>query len=493
MALPHDFPGEAFDDGVFCLGRAHGFLPREPPLATLPAPFTPLQHLLDRMPVFLDEAKGVRGLLGTPGAIAEAVDALPDLYPHVTALDSQADARLLAALFRGYAFLASAYTLEPAHQHHVAHGSYGKARTVLPPQIARPFVHVADTLGVHPWLDYHYAYSLCNWSIVDDTLPADQRMRWDNLRMAVRFSGQPDEAGFILLHVHIDSHAGPLLGSIGDALAAARRIQAGHDAWPALRDALTEHRDTMVQINEVRREMWQASRWQHYNDFRVFIMGITGNEALFGDGVIYEGVERFGGEPQQFRGQTGAQDDIIPTVDVFSGVLPYYPDNELTQYLLDLRAYRPRVVRRFMEALDAQVAQTDLWALMRTDPSCATILMGIVEQVHDFRNGHWQFVQRYIMATTRYATATGGTPVTTWIPNQIEATLAYLGDLIDTVTPRRHELPAPLLVEFDRIAGLQPERVGVLHAQVAELAKTHYDAELVYKLNERFREGPVVA
>ena len=43
-------------------------------------------------------------------------------------------------------------------------------------------------------------------------------------------------------------------------------------------------------MNSRRREMWKASRWNHYNDFRVFIMGVKGNEELFGDGVIYEGV-----------------------------------------------------------------------------------------------------------------------------------------------------------------------------------------------------------
>ena len=42
-------------------------------------------------------------------------------------------------------------------------------------------------------------------------------------------------------------------------------------------------------------------------------MGVKGNTELFGDGVLYENVWD---EPKAFRGQTGAQDDIIPMQDI---------------------------------------------------------------------------------------------------------------------------------------------------------------------------------
>jgi indoleamine 2,3-dioxygenase len=105
----------------------------------------------------------------------------------------------------------------------------------------------------------------------------------------------------------------------------------------------------MKQMNERRKEMWKASRWQRYNDFRIFIMGVKGNTELFGDGVVYENVWD---EPKAFRGQTGAQDDIIPMQDIFSGVIFYYPENELTKYLLDLRLYRPTCVQDFFKDLE---------------------------------------------------------------------------------------------------------------------------------------------
>jgi indoleamine 2,3-dioxygenase len=203
-------------------------------------------------------------------------------------------------------------------------------------------------------------------------------------------------------------------------------------------------------------------------------------------------VDRFGGAPQRFRGQTGAQDDVIPTVDVFSGVEPWYPENELTRYLLDLRDYRPPVVQRWLEDLRAEVRRLSLWDLMRGDPVSAVLLLGIVEQVYLFRNGHWQFVQKYILANTRYTIATGGTPVTTWIPNQIEATLAYMGELLQILAPQQNSLPEPLRDEMARNLALHPERVKILHAQIDELTKAHYDAKRVYDLNRQFAEGPAV-
>ena len=37
------------------------------------------------------------------------------------------------------------------------------------------------------------------------------------------------------------------------------------------------------------------------------------------------------------------------------------------------------------------------------------------------------------MANTKYAKATGGTPIISWIPNQITAVLNYMSDVIDLI------------------------------------------------------------
>ena len=40
---------DRYDDGIFRIGRKHGFLPQRSPLVRLPAPFDPIQRLLDEI------------------------------------------------------------------------------------------------------------------------------------------------------------------------------------------------------------------------------------------------------------------------------------------------------------------------------------------------------------------------------------------------------------------------------------------------------------
>ena len=142
---------------------------------------------------------------------------------------------------------------------------------------------------------------------------------------------------------------------------------------------------------------------------------MKGNEELFGPGIVYQGC--FNDEPRAFRGQTGAQDDIIPTQDIFTGLTEYYPQNKLTEYLVDLRQYRPRCVQTFFDDLRAAFGGKALLKHLSQLPvegaedSAATAahraealvwLWRIVDEIYRFRNGHWQFVQQYIMANTRY-------------------------------------------------------------------------------------------
>jgi indoleamine 2,3-dioxygenase len=52
-------------------------------------------------------------------------------------------------------------------------------------------------------------------------------------------------------------------------------------------------------------------------------------------------------------------------------------------------------------------------------------LLGIVAEVYKFRFRHFNFVKKYIMENTKYPVATGGTPIHTWLPNQLKAVMAF--------------------------------------------------------------------
>ena len=68
------------------------------------------------------------------------------------------------------------------------------------------------------------------------------------------------------------------------------------------------------------------------------------------EGVIYEGVEAYGGRPQQFRGETGAQSSIVPALDAMLGV--GHKEDALRTYLQEMRTYMPPAHRAFIEALE---------------------------------------------------------------------------------------------------------------------------------------------
>jgi len=430
---------------------------------------------------------GAPGLLGTEGAIEAIVNLkLPN---YVEQVKKETDPFMLAALYRAYTFVASGYLLSPAHHSRDSNGTYGRAHERLPVNIAQPLCHVADALQVYPFLDYHYAYSLGNYVKWDPT----KGLHWNNLGMACSFTGGSDEVGFIMNHVYINEATPNLIKGVIGAVNAANnvfledpkregegvKLKTEAEHLEVIKVHLEGVLETMVDINSRRATMWKASRYQNYNDFRTFIMGIQGNTAVFGDGVVYEGCDDDPDRRRQYRGQTGAQDDIIPTMDIFSGVVDRYPDNMLTKYLLDLRSYRPVCVQRFFDDLRKSVKP--LHEIVAANRELSIIMLGIVEQIYYFRNGHWQFVQRYIMGNTRHPVATGGTPITSWLPNQIEAVLKTMAEIS---AKSIGEVQSKDSKEYQRILDLHNQRAALLENQLAELKSVDYSVERVFDLNK---------
>jgi len=103
-------------------------------------------------------------------------------------------------------------------------------------------------------------------------------------------------------------------------------------------------------------------------------------------------------------------------------------------------------------------------------------LMSVYEEIYLFRNGHWQFVQKYIMQNTAYPKATGGTPITSWIPNQIKAVLSAMRDLSLAMKTTPNFSMEQWQEEYDR-------KVKLLNKQLEIVAVEAFDPEAVFKLN----------
>ena len=117
-------------------------------------------------------------------------------------------------------------------------------------------------------------------------------------------------------------------------------------------------------------------------------------------------------------------------MDIFSGIINHYPKNELTHYLKDLRSYRPKCIQNFLEDVRLHFSSLNNSLLdqitINKNFKGLELLLDLLEEIYLFRNGHWQFVQKYIMQNTVYPKATGGTPIISWIPNQLNAVFLFL-------------------------------------------------------------------
>jgi indoleamine 2,3-dioxygenase len=165
----------------------------------------------------------------------------------------------------------------------------------LPRALAVPMVAVADRLGQQPLLQYS-GYVLDNWAMLDPT----KGVGLDNIYMIQKFAGGTDEAWFVLIHVAIEAQAGQALALFGPLIAAARA-----DDVATARDLLERIVAVWEGMNAIFHRMPEkCDPYMYFQRVRPYIHGWKDNPAL-GEGVIYEGVARYGGAHQAFRLQSG--------------------------------------------------------------------------------------------------------------------------------------------------------------------------------------------
>jgi len=178
----------------------------------------------------------------------------------------------------------------------------------------------------------------------------------------------------------------------------------------------------MTEINALMDGMWNKCKPGDYSSFRTFIFGIT-SQSMFPNGVVYEGYSE---EPMSFRGESGANDSIIPLCDNLLQVT--MPQTPLTDILQDFRQYRPGNHREFLAWVHQRAADISLrdFALDPSSPESAALYLHALNQVRDCRWRHWCFTREFILKKSKHPTATGGSPIVTWLPNQLQAVLEQM-------------------------------------------------------------------
>jgi len=150
----------------------------------------------------------------------------------------------------------------------------------------------------------------------------------------------------------------------------------------------------------------------YYHRVRPYIHGWKNHPDL-PSGLMYEGVTAYGGRPQQFRGETGAQSTIVPSLDAMLGV--GHKEDILRTYLIEMRNYMPPAHRAFIESIEARGSVRPF--VQRIGRSLLTELYNsCVEGLEQFRTLHLEYAAAYIFrqAQTDHknprAMGTGGTP-----------------------------------------------------------------------------------
>ena len=127
------------------------------------------------------------------------------------------------------------------------------------------------------------------------------------------------------------------------------------------------------------------------------------------------------------RGESGANDSMIPLLD---GLLQIpMPQNALTDILKDFRSYRPKPHREFLAYVYRRAEELNVRDYCCGDVETTVLYLRLLEHVRSFRWRHWLFAREYILRRSSHPTASGGSPIVTWLPNQLFAVM----DLMLTV------------------------------------------------------------
>ena len=114
----------------------------------------------------------------------------------------------------------------------------------------------------------------------------------------------------------------------------------------------------------------------------------------------YDGVAAYKGQPQQFRGETGAQSSVLYAFDAALGIR--HERDAMRAYLLELRAYMPVQDRACIAQLERGPSIRDYVYQHRfSAPALREAYNESVQALAEFRRLHLDYAARYILQPGR--------------------------------------------------------------------------------------------
>lgn len=349
-----------------------GFLPEQDPLPRFPcgSPFSVLDEIGRDLP----------SLLHDPGFRAYARRL--EIPPWPDGEVSQSTLPQLRLYYVRLGFLASAYINQVGQP----------SEKVLPRNIAAALCRVCRLLGRPPILSYD-GYALYNWKRFDPAGP----IALGNIDTLQNFVHLYDEHWFILVHVEVEAIAAEILAAIHRAAAAqaARENDVLNQSLARIAQAVWR------QVAVLRRIPEKMDPALYYKTFRPYIR--------FFEEVVYEGVDE---QPANYRGETGAQSSVMPTLVAFMKIP--HRKTVLTDHLADMRRFMPPDHRAEIEGVEAMPP-----VRQHADKR---IYNEILDAMIAFRQAHYGLAQQYIARWIDDPRGTGGTPYIQWLKQLIEET-----------------------------------------------------------------------
>jgi indoleamine 2,3-dioxygenase len=308
--------------------------------------------------------------------------------------------------------------LAMSHLSFIAHAYIwgdNKPNESIPSVLANPWVKVAEDQGRPPILSYA-SYCLDNWFLIDP----DEPISLENVGLINNFLGGVDEDWFVTIHVCIENAA-------ADAMAACAEIALLETNSPENKsiELLNRIVISMKKVNEIFARMPEkCDPYIYYHRVRPFIFGTKDNPDLK-NGLIYKG--EFENQPQFFRGETGAQSSIIPSLD---GALQItHTKDHLRHYLNEMRDYMPPKHREFMEVLEKS---SQVKKIIKGSKKLTSLYNDCLEEIRAFRAMHLEYAGTYIFKQAQIKnpfgrggstiTGTGGTPFMAYLKKHRDET-----------------------------------------------------------------------
>lgn len=377
-----------------------GFLEKSDPLRQLPRKFIEWEKIAKKLPELL-----------VTDYVRQSIEYLPEFPISEIRNYRQQERAMMILSYIGHAYVWGEKTVPQK----------------IPAVLAKPWSELAKQLYRHPILSYA-SYALNNWQKIDKSRPIEL----GNIALLQYFLGGIDEAWFILVHVDIEAKAMPAMKSCMPLIKAIQK-----NAPEIAYQLLETIQESLEKINIALERMPEhCDPYIYYHRVRPYIHGWKNHPAI-PEGLIYEGVEYYGGKPQQFRGETGAQSGIIPVLDALFGI--GHSEDELQVYLREMREYMPLHHREFLQAVESysenkQDKQNNLlrnFIKQQNSPKFRKIYNDNLKLISRFRATHLHYAASYIHQqhqknpTNPSAVGTGGTPFMAYLKKHYDEINAF--------------------------------------------------------------------